>query len=315
MASTVMVASGYPTSGAPAAGQDDLATVVVRRLERRRAAPPSWGLVKTIVLGVPTFGLLPLLVWPFRFREYVTDEAEALQELAEWARARGRRPAAVGPLMAAAEDTSFKTLPLIISMLLAIFVVGAFFLQFTNFIPFTLDSLLGCTYYYTGAPPASPFGSRIHLLYLAWCVALSLGYVLHWAQVRGHVADVTRFVARFNPVVEAEGLPPVRGRRLPVGIFRPLWVLAAIMLAVYGAWWGIPMVLAGMAQRRYTNVTGRAIRWELARRVKDMASMRGEPIVAQAPPARRCGNPRCLATLPPAARFCTRCGTADRAPA
>ncbi|MDB5302214.1 MAG: hypothetical protein JWO87_3877 [Phycisphaerales bacterium] len=308
-----MVPSGYPTSGAPAA-QDDLAALVVRRLERRRLAPPSWGLLKTIVLGVPTFGLLPLIVWPMRFREYVTEESQALQELAEWARARGRRPAAIGPLMAAAEDSSFRTLPLILSAMLAIFTVGAFVIQFTNFIPFTVDGLLGCTYYYSCSKPDATPGSRAQLLYMAWCVSLSIGYLLHWAQVRGHMADVTRFVARFNPVAEAESLPPVRGHKLPIGVFRPLWILTAVMLAVYGAWWGIPMVLAGMAQRRYTSVTGNLIRHELAKRVKDMVAMRREaPQAIEAIPSRRCGNPRCLATLPPRARFCTRCGTADRA--
>jgi hypothetical protein len=312
-----MTPSGYPTSGVQPGHQDDLAALVVRRLERRRLAPASWGLLTTVVLGVPTFGLLPLIVWPMRFREYVTEESQALQELAEWARARGRRPAAVGPLMAAAEDTSFRALPLIISVMLALFVAGAFVIQFTNFIPFTFDSLLDCTYYYKCSSSSMSPGSRAQLLYAAWCGALSLGYLLHWAQVRGHMMDVKRFVARFNPIAEAEGLPPVRGHRLPIGVFRPVWILTAIILAVYGAWWGIPLVLAGMAQRRYTSVTSNLIRYELAKRVKDMVSMRHQtpapPMAMEAAPARRCGNPRCLAALPAQARFCTRCGMADRA--
>src|SRR5258708_30048128 len=83
---------------------DDLAAVVIRRLEggsRYRA----WGLFKTVLLGVPSFGLLPLFAWPVRFREHVAEESEAMKELAQWAKHRGREPAAVGPLFAAAEET------------------------------------------------------------------------------------------------------------------------------------------------------------------------------------------------------------------
>ena len=287
---------------------DDLAAVVVRRLEKGSACR-SWGLMKTILLGVPSFGLLPLLVWPARFRGYVADESLAMQELAQWAKVRGRQPAAVGPLLAAAEDTALNPLPVVSSLILVALIVGMFAIQFTH-ASFTLERLFDSTYGHTGGTHfVSPLPA-VEFLYRVWVIALSIGYAIQFFQVRAHTADVQRFVARFNPVAEAERLPPIRFPRGGGAYFRPLWILAAVLLCMYGAWWGIPMVLAGMAQRRYTSVTGKLVRCELAKRVRDVVTLRQAPSVMLTSPMRRCSNPRCLAVISPKARFCTRCGSA-----
>jgi len=89
-----------------------------------------------------------------------------------------------------------------------------------------------------------------------------------------------------------------------------LWVLTAVVLARYGAWWGIPMVLAGMAQNRYTSVTGKRVRLELAKRVRDIVTLRQMPDTMLRAISHRCANPRCKASLRPQARFCNRCGSA-----
>jgi|SRR5665213_164878 len=312
-----MYTPGYQTSvPLPGPAADDLAAVAVRRLEKRASAFSSWGVLKTILLGVPSFGLLPLLVWPARFREYAADDAQAMQELAEWSKQRGRRPAAVGPLLAAAEDTTFRPLPWILSLLLCIFVVGAFAIQYARQ-PLELASLLDCTYYHQlDISQSSPL-DRNEFLYRVWIASLCLGFGLHWIQVRSHASDMKRFVARFNPVLAAESLPPVKLPGRGWSCFRPMWLLTAIVLCCYGAWWGIPMVLAGMAQRRYTKVTGRFLRAQLAGRMRQIAATR-RPIVF-APPMppplpvsaalRRCANGRCLAVVHPQARFCPRCGS------
>ena len=303
-----MSLAGFPSSH-PSHG-DDLAAVVVRRLEKRNWCR-SWGLAKTLLLGVPSFGLIPLLAWPARFREYATEESQAMQELSQWAKMRGRQPAAVGPLMAAAEDTAASPLPFIAALVLAAFVVGVYVIQFAH-VEFSLEQLIGLTYSRDSRMAASsPLPAR-EFVYRVWVIALSVGYCIQWLHVRAHAADVKRFVERFNPVAAAEGLPAVR---LPVRgwvLFRPLWILAAVILAMYGAWWGIPMVLAGMAQKRYTSLTGRIVRHELAKRVRDIVMLRQTPALMMSTAARRCANPRCLSPLRPHTHFCTRCGAAIR---
>ncbi|HET6252035.1 MAG TPA: hypothetical protein VFE47_30395 [Tepidisphaeraceae bacterium] len=309
-----MTSGPFPISAAPSSAyDDDLAAVVVRRLEKRSVG--TWGLLKTILLGVPSFGLLPLLAWPLRFREYGADETLAMQELAQWAKLRGRQPAAVGPLLAAAEDTALSPLPFIFSLIVAALIVGVFAIQFMHMSAPTdglVSSLLSWTYSvdsrFTGSSPLS----QREFVYRVWVIGLSIGYAVQWIHIRTHAADVKRFVERFGPIAEAEGLPgvklPVRGH----AYFRPIWILAAVILALYGAWWGIPMVLAGMAQKRYTRVTGKFIRNELAKRVKDVVMLRQMPAMLTTATSGlpRCSNPRCLAVLRTNSRFCTRCGSA-----
>jgi hypothetical protein len=287
---------------------DDLALVMRRRLERPLPRAGAWGLLATIVLGVASFGLLPLLVWPTRFREYVAEEARALQDLAEWARVRGRRPAAVGPVLAAAEDVAFRPVPWLACILLAVFVVASFAMQFSSNVTLTWDWLLRCTYYYRIAAMEGRPPFWVEHLHHVWAAALTVAYGLHWIQVRTHRADVKRFVARLNPVIAAELLPPIPApsRRLGLG---PLWVLTAVVLGMYGAWWGIPMVLAGAAQRRYLRVTGPALRRELVSRMRDISENRRLPATIATGTASRCANPRCQSALAPLARFCRRCGS------
>lgn len=337
-----------PTSlASPAASDRDLAVAAVRRLEKRPSRFASWGLLKTIVLGVPTFGLLPLVSWSGRFREFAGDDASAMQALAQWARSRGREPAAVGPILAAAEDTSFRPLPWVFALMLSVFVIGVFAIQYASQ-PFTIEGLLNCTYYHRFQPYSSSPLPRAEFLYRVWVAALCFGYMLHWAQIGSHANDVKRFVRRFNPVLAAHHLPPVKWPSRGWVFFRPMWWLTAIVLCCYGAWWGIPMVLAAMAQRRYTKMTGRGVRADLARRMRDVLAM--QPAYARVPGAgiygsiaavpgsgaapvsaampmpgvpgsaplmalpliarpKRCANPRCLAIIHPHARFCTRCGS------
>ena len=282
--------------------------MVVRRLENP-SPYKSWGLLKTVVLGVPSFGLLPLVMWPARFREYVLDESQAMQELAQWAKLRGRQPAAVGPLLSAAEETSSRPVTFIMSLILAALVVGLAAIQFTH-TPFSWGHVLSWTYLNATWHPAAMCGAKF--IHRIWVIALSVGFAVQWLHVRAHISAVRQFVNRFNPVAAAEALPAIRFPDSGSVLGTVLWLFVAVALARFGAWWGIPMVLAGMAQRRYTRVSGNVVRGQLASRVRDIVTRRQPPILIAPMPvmARRCGNPRCLAALRPVARFCSRCGSA-----
>jgi hypothetical protein len=293
----------------PSESVDDFATVLARRLQQPLPAR-AWGLFTTVLLGVCSFGILPLLIWPGRFRDYVAAESRAMQEIAEWARVRGKRPAAVGPLFAAAEDAACKPLPWLACLLLTLFVVVAFWLSFMH-TSLTWDHLLGVTYYFPlrGTGIAQPHALHLHKV---WVAVLSVGYLLHWLQVRSHASDVKLFVARLNPLVEAEHLPPIPTPRCGSGV-GVMSIVAAVLMCLYGAWWGIPMLLAGAAQRRYMRVTGPTIRRELHLRISDIAAQRRMPrpvLQTAIPSGQQCSNRRCLAPLRIGAKFCTRCGSA-----
>jgi hypothetical protein len=297
-----------PVSPTVAPGaSDDYAAVLARRLGHQPPGGRAWGLFTTVILGLFSFGILPLLIWPSRFRDYVAAESRDLQELAEWARLRGRRPAAIGPLLASAEDATFRPLPWVACLLLAVFVVGVFLISFIQQ-PAIGANLLAVTYYFHLRPTTL---SQIHAIQLhkIWIGVLTVGYLLHWVQVRSHLADVRRFVGRLNPVIEAEYLPTIRlPRTCGMGF---MWVVAAIIMGCYGVWWGIPMLMAGAVQRRYVKSVGRELRHQLVLRLTDIAAQRRLPVIV--PPRtlvqHQCANNRCLAILRPDARFCTRCGS------
>ena len=165
---------------------------------------------------------------------------------------RGRQPAAVGPLLSAAEDTAVSPIVFILSLLLATLVVGIFIIQFSH-VEFSVENLLGWTYQNEDGFNASTPISHPDFAYRVWVVALSIGYLVQFLHVRAHDSDVKRFVERFNPIAEAEGLPAIRLRFRGWAYFRPLWILAAVILAVYHAWWGIPLILAGLARALHAN--------------------------------------------------------------
>ncbi len=291
-----------PTSSPPPLAGDDLAGIVRRRLERPLPNSSAWGLFTTIILGTASFGLLPLIVWPTRFRQYVEEESRGFQEFAEWVRARGRRPAAAAPVLAAAEDLCFRPIPWLACVLLAIFVVASFAIQVAN-ATLSWSELLSCTYYFH-LGHHTPFWTLY--LHRVWVGSLAFGYFLHWLQVRTHVSDVRRFVDRINPVITAELLPPLSKPSRSLSFFCPMWIVAAVMMISYGAWWSIPMLMAAAAQRRYVRAIGPTVRRDLITRLRDIEENRRMP----AAQIQHCSNSRCLAPLPPLARYCKRCGSA-----
>lgn len=291
----------------PRESTDDYATVLARRLNQP-LPDASWGLLTTVILGVASFGVLPLLLWPGRFRDYVTAEARAIQELCDWARLRGKQPAAVGPILAAAEDIAPRPIPWLACLMLGVLLIGVFVTSFL-YTPLTWEHLFGVTYYYRLRPSGMQWAHTEHL-HRIWIAVLSVGYLLHWLQVRSHLGDMIRFIDRFNPAIESEMLPPIAtpDRKFGLGF---TWIIAGVLMAWYGAWWGIPMLLAAAAQRRYVRVTGAALRRALHVRMCDIAAQRRMPAKVLQSTAfnTRCINQRCMAPVRTEAKFCTRCGS------
>ena len=125
-----------------------------------------------------------------------------------------------------------------------------------------------------------------------------------------HQQRVERYVRYFNGIVDEHGLDPVPLPRLDLGL-RPLWLIAGLVLTWSGALWGLPIMLAGAAHRRYTIGTSVLVRSMLAERMRMLLAAGRPTIRVPAPvlPARMCLRPNCRAPLPSAATFCPRCGT------
>jgi hypothetical protein len=284
-----------------------------------------WGLIKSIILGGFSFGLLPLLVWPSRFRKFVACEQQQLWHLAEWLRLHTGRPRATELRDWTVREnpgTGISTL----TTLLAIFAVMAAF----EILPhFDLPIL-----YTTGYPLAAPHGGpysfwlntlwvpRISRIYLyrqfwgLWTVLISAGFLLNWFQVCRRAGQMAQFTEKFNAIMAEEGIAPVTARGVGIG-FSPLWMLAAFAGLCSGAVWAIPMAFAGVVHQRYVRKTSRRTRSEFSQAVRTMLTNRRPPLVVRQPPSfakaqnwrPACVNSKCRAFLPSGATYCPRCGT------
>jgi hypothetical protein len=306
----VTVLNAYPLPApAPTAtpvalvGPDHLAGGVLRSLSRSFRGHYSWGVITTLVLGLGSLGVLPLLRWTRFFWQYVRLERQQLWHLAEWLRLQTAHPDA-DALPDQAETIRWRGV-----LAAAAWVwVGAVVLFFATRLwhdPFAVRMLFDSTLGARGG--TAPLYRQD--LFFAWTIGLSVAYALHWLQVQLHAGDVRRFVEKFNRVAAWEGVEPLARPRLGVGA-QPLWMFAAAGMVVAGAAWGLPLMLAGAAQRRYISRMSARVRAEAADRVRTILLLR-RPVMRVPPFARPtilCRGERCRAPIPLLANFCARCG-------
>jgi hypothetical protein len=84
-----------------------------------------------------------------------------------------------------------------------------------------------------------------------------------------------------------------------------------VIIASSGAFWGLPVMLAAGAHRRYTIVASARMRGLLAENMRTMLRARRPAVRIPAPitPIKMCVRPNCRSPLASAANFCPRCGT------
>lgn len=302
----------------PGPGGDESAPAFAAELERGVAVdgpmPRPWGAFSSALAAFLSLGVLPLLLWHDRFRDYVDEERRHLRRFAEWLRLRSSRPETID-LRVAAEDLGTRPVLSGLSVLSVVGVVILFATQLSAEAPIVKQLM---SYTYDFRPPRTwraPLNPR-QQLFIAWSIGLSVAYLFHWLQVRAHASDVRRYVQHANRVLRADDgvavapLPTPR-RGISVGF---LWLVVGILLAGKGAWWGLAMALSGAAQHRYMSTDSTRLRRALAARVREMT--RGTPAVDGVTPAasltagrqQRCAHVRCLAPVARGARFCPRCG-------
>jgi hypothetical protein len=272
-----------------------------------RLGEPALGVVAApvpaaIVAGV-TFGLLPAIVWPWRWATLQDRDRPFYRDLANWWRRRVA-PADIAGLDAVLAELRPRPILLVLPWLAAAFTLASTILMLLarHTDPHDLlPRLLDCTYRFN--PRSRAWAAPLHvLIHAVWEWGLGFAYACQWYAVRSHtraVGDLVRWTNRLAKGSNFRRVPNETGR-LGLG---PLWVIAGVALCWLNAWWAVPMVLAGAAQRRYADVASPRLRQALSAQAGDAVAMGGGG--ARFCPTGNCGN-----RLPASAQFCPRCGTA-----
>lgn len=253
-----------------------------------------WGAVRTLILSVVTFGLLPLLIWRRQWARQLDAEQQFLQK-------------AVG-LMALPTDSkdvaalrhwaTRSTEQWLASLVIGLCVITIFWflLLWQGHEGWNLDALLASTYLFEWRS-ATPFTWRRDL-FTAWTVGLSLAYAAHWAALQWHVARLQKFTLQVNRALDAHAGAPVALPQIGTGL-TPRWIIGAVVMVLLGGYWGILAMMAAGAQRQY--VRRAAPRWRHA-----MPSAHGQ--MTRQAASLYCVNPHCRKTLSNDAQYCPRCG-------
>jgi hypothetical protein len=297
---------------------DYLAGAVLASLGRGLARKRPWGPIKTAIFGGLSFGLLPLLIWPRRFRDVASKEQQQYWHLAEWLRVRTGSPEATA-LRDSTRRLSASGFAVALPIIFALG-VGVFLLQYMAQAAIPYPDLLTIGYRLYNGPFNTHLWSPLPVshawdFWWLWTFALCLAFTVHWLQVVMHAGDLRYFSKIFNSVLVKEGLEPIPLHESGSG-FNVLWILLVIFGLTHGALWVLPMALAGAAHRHYVKVTTDLFRGDLADRVR-LILLRHRPAVDVPLPVRltcpdnlrlACVNDKCRSPLKPGAAFCSRCG-------
>lgn len=298
----------------PNVDHDDVARTLVRDLERAESAPKPWGILSSGVAGFFSLGVLPILLWNDRFRDFVDVERQQLRRFAEWIRLHSTRPETMD-LRVAGDDLGCRPILSALSLLSVLGVVLLFAAQLAGGSGPIVERLLANTYRFNASAYRwhFPLNDMRQQLFAAWSIGLSIAYLFHWVQVQAHASDVRRVAVQANRVFQGIGVArvPVPRAGIELGL---LWIALGVLLASKGAWWGLAMAICGATQQRFMGSHSPRLRRALAARVREMSRMPMTPgrdgyadNLAGAS-RRRCPHVRCQAPMPTGARFCPRCG-------
>jgi hypothetical protein len=107
----------------PAHAPDSLSLAVVGALTRKMSPRLTWGPIKTLALALISGGLIPLLILPKLFRDFVTGEKTHLWHFAEWLRLQFASPE-TEKLQQRIGQLKFRWWPYVMSVALATLAVA-----------------------------------------------------------------------------------------------------------------------------------------------------------------------------------------------
>lgn len=296
----------------PALPPDYLAGAVLEGLSRPLGGRRAWGLARSVILGLISFGFVPVIVWSRKLRQTATAEQQQYVHFAQWMRANSNNPE-VAVLQRDAQRIGAWSLFRLFSLAFALISLVAM----VNLLRFQTnwgDALMRGTYHFPRFDSVRYRSTLLAQLFNVWNVGLFVAYVSHWIALQSYAGRVRRFYRRFNRIAAAEGIDIVAPPYFDTGIRIP-WLIAGIAMAAGGhAFWAIPMALAGALQRRYVLASSTRVRAALAHRLRAMM-MRRRPEMQVAMPVwlrNLCPNSVCRKALRDGTNYCPRCGA--RAP-
>ncbi len=241
-------------------------------LERPTSAHRPWPLWKTLVGGVLSAGVLPLVRWPASFDQRARAERFKLIAVADHVHVDAD---------AAARTGGPRTTHQVVAYLAA----GA------------MVALLGLTYW---NGELRPMLTRPTLWGGAYLLASVVGYGALYLNLARHRRGVRRVLRVMGDDLHR-----------PPGVAWPKWrfVLPAVIFGALGWFWAVPMFLVGGALRRWGLAEGRQALIEAARGSRHRLARRKE-LPPSTIGRRVCPNERCETELAPGAKFCPTCGTA-----
>jgi hypothetical protein len=303
---------------APANAPDPLAEGVVAALTRSFNPRLYWGPIKTVVLGLLTGGLLPLIVLPKRFRDAVIGERTHLWHFTEWIRLQQPCPD-TEKLHRTVSSLRFRWSLWILSLALAGLAVAWAWRDLAALGQRTVISYgpFGAIMVTPLIEPFTPkflFNFTARLPHEGFALLMIAAYILSLWQVVAHFGDVRQVVELYNALTLKRpdlGFKPVRAPAAAAALrFDAAWIACIVGLLVLGAYWGVPMVLAAAAQSRYIKTTGRRVRLAFAGQAFNVLADRRPMLHLPLPEALcgKCAREKCEAPIGVGAQFCSRCG-------
>jgi hypothetical protein len=294
---------------------DNLSSAVMNSLSRPIYGRVAWNPVKMLVLGGLTFGLAPLLAWPGALARFITAEQLQFWHLLEWMHIRTGD--AEAPRLRDRVQKHGGPSPMLWVFPVICVIFAANLVTHLNGGRFNWDSLVHTAYVF---PPRwidfhfyqtyFRFQHPWQEFFRQWNLCLSVGFFLHWLNVRAHMRRVNELLSGINVILAKQQLPPLPSYGVGIG-FRPNWMIAGLIGLMFGAVWAIPAAFAGAIHQRYVRRTSTRIRAELALRVSTALSRQRPAMNVPMPQGFRvvCRNELCGQTIPPGGAFCPRCGT------
>lgn len=282
----------------PSDGPDPLAEAVLNCLTRPIYTRLSWGAPLTFIMALVTLGIVPVVAMLGWLRGLIAQHQQQLWHLAEWLRLEtGDTNAAL--LQKAAERIRLKKIFTILSItfvsaaasiIIGLLATGS--LQWQQILSFGLQ------------PPTTGLQFLFSVLIIAAAIC-------NWLQQIWHQMNMHRFLNGFNAITEKHGLEQIELKKPVEHGLGVVWIIGGLILALQGAYWGLPVMLAAGAHRRYTSGQSVILRGALAERLRAILLARRPVLEVPGPavPARVCHRSNCRAPLSSIASFCPRCGT------
>jgi hypothetical protein len=288
---------------------DQLAGAVISALGRPvYGSLLPWGPIKSFLLGAISLGVLPLLYWPRIFARFCIAQQQQFWHLLEWLRVRH------GDAEAADLQRSLRAIvppfTLRLAPVVCLIIIAASLFGWSINAPLHLGGWVLAPLGILGFPWSHAWRFSLNNFYMIWTVCLCVAYGSLWLHIREQAARVRHLVGRINVILRRHDVDPVTAADPGLGL-RPMWICAAVIGVMAGAWWAIPAALAGALQKQYIRRTSLRTRSELSQRVRTLLLRQHPPV--DLPVAARlrltCRNSLCACPLPTAAQFCPRCGS------